>query len=717
MRGAMADYLDDETDEAPDSAKDRDFVEKVLRKFDSAYVPVQEERALNLQDRRFAVIAGAQWEGPWADMAENSVMVEINKTAQGVEKIEADYRANRMIVDFRGVGLGADEETADTLDGMFRADYYVSKGQLATDNAFQEAVQGGMGAWRLKNVYYDEHDPDDERQRVAFDMIGDADQSVFWDPNARLPDKSDAMWCVVITAMSKDAYHEEYGEESCTEFPKGLVKPFYDWFPPEVVRVAEYYEVELKAQKLHVMRHRATSEERREWAGDLAEGELEQLEQEGWRLLRSRNVKRRRVKKWVLSGAEVLEKGRHIAGTEIPIIMVYGKRSYIDNLERTRGHVRLAKDPQRVYNTQISKLTETAATSPVERPIVDPEQIAGYANDWAEANINRSPFLPLRALRNPDGTVAVAGPLGMLTPPQLPPVLAALIQQTGADIAELTSSDDGAAMTQSNVSADAMDIAAQRTDAKSAIYMDNMKSAWKRCGEVWMSMTRDNLVVEGDEVEIMSNDDSPSMDTAVIAERVTDDKGHRIRNDIARGKYHVIVDVTEATATQRDKTVKRCLNGAQIVGATDPELSTALTLTAFMNMDGEGIGDLKDWARQRALSIGLVKPTPEEQQAMEQEAANQPPDAQTNALQAQAEALQASAVKDAALADKAKADTQLSLAKVGQTEADAAKTRSEIGRGEQEHKVGMFERLKQGAGSFFSPKPNGGKPGGPEARQ
>lgn len=713
----MADYLDDDEDEAPDSEAQREFVAKVLRKFDSAYVPVQEERALNLQDRRFAVIAGAQWEGPWGEMAENSVMVEINKTAQGVEKIEADYRANRMIVDFRGVGLGADEETADTLDGMFRADYYVSKGQLATDNAFQEAVQGGMGAWRLKNVYYDEHDPDDERQRVAFDMIGDADQSVFWDPNARLPDKSDAMWCIVITAMSKEAYHEEYGEESCTEFPQGLIKPYYDWFPPEVVRVAEYYEVELKSQKLHVMRHRATNEERREWAGDLDEGELAQLEQEGWRLLRSRNVKRRRVKKCVLNGGSVLEPERYIAGTEIPIIMVYGKRSYIDNLERTSGHVRKAKDPQRVYNMQVSKLVETSAQSPTERPIVDPEQIAGYTQDWAEASINRSPFLPLRALRNPDGSVAVAGPLGSITPPQVPQVSAALLQIAGADIAEITASEDGAGMVQSNVSADAMELAAQRTDDKSGLYTDNMKEAWKRCGEVWKSMTRDNLVVEGDEVEVMTAGDKPEISTVVVGERFTDEKGHRIRNDIARGKYHVIVDVAEATATQRDKTVKRCMNGAQVVGAADPELSTALILTAFLNMDGEGIGDLKDWARQRALSIGLVKPNAEEKQAMEQEAQNAQPDAQTNALQAQAQALQASAVKDGELAKKAAADTQLSLAKVGQTEADAAKTRSEIGRGEDEHKLGMFDRLKQGASAFFSPKPNSGKPGGPEARR
>jgi hypothetical protein len=46
-------------------------------------------------------IAGAQWEGDWAEQFENSIMVEVNKTAAGVEKIIGDYRANRITVDFR----------------------------------------------------------------------------------------------------------------------------------------------------------------------------------------------------------------------------------------------------------------------------------------------------------------------------------------------------------------------------------------------------------------------------------------------------------------------------------------------------------------------------------------------------------------------------------------------------------------------------------------
>lgn len=708
----MADQSDTSDDtQAEDGATVVDDVhEEAMERFDSVIVAVQEERALALEDRRFVSIAGAQWEGVWGEQFENSIMVEVNKTAQGVEKIEGDYRSNRMIVNFRGVDKGASEETAETMNGMFRADFYVSKGQQAADNAFTEAVQGGMGAWRLMNVPEDPYDPDNERQRIAFGMIGDADQSVFWDPNSRLQDKSDAEWCIVVTAMATAAFKRKYGADKCTDWPQGLMKYWRDWFTPDVIRVAEYYVVEFKAEERYTLRNRATGEERNEWRSDLDADTLADLDVEGWQNLRTRRIKRKRIKKYVLSGAEILKAGVYIAGQEIPIVPVYGKRWWIDNMERSRGHVRLAKDAQRIYNSNASKLVEISATAPTERPIFDPEQVQGYEEEWGRANVDRLPYVRARALRADDGTIAVAGPLGMITPPVLPPVTAALMQIAAADITEITASDDGAGQTQSNVSAEAMDIAAQRTDAKSQLYMSNMKDAWQRCGEIWQSMARDVYFEEGREVETM--DDSGEQGTAVLAEPHTDDRGrYTIRNDITKGKYRVFADVTEATATRRDKTVKTLLNGAQVVAAFDPELAGMMTTTAILQLDGEGINDLQDALRKRALASGLVKPTPEEQQEIDQAAQEpQEPAPTDQLLVATARKEESAAAKNMAGIANVEADTALKV-------AQAAKTQSEIGQGEQNHKMGMMDRLKEGAKSFFSPKPNSGKPGGPEARQ
>jgi hypothetical protein len=696
---------DDEDAEAPatPSQAHQEVHTEALIRFGDITSAVQEERALALSDRRFATIAGAQWEGEWGDQWANSIMVEVNKTSLGVDKIIENYRANRITVNYRGIDKGADEQTAETMNGMYRADLYASKGQQALDNAFEEAVQGGIGAWRLVNRYSDEYDPEDDTQRIAFEAIVDADQSVFWDMNAKLYDKSDARFCFVVTAMSRQAFDEEYGADRVSDWPDEILKVYYDWYTPDVVRVVEYYVVEDKGGTLRIFRNRATGEERREWASDLTPELLTEMEYEGWRLVRERKAKRRQVVKYTMSGSEVLKKPQVIAGQCIPVVPVYGKRWFIDNMERSRGHVRLAKDPQRIYNAQISKLSETASIAPTERPIFTPEQIAGHETSWAEANINRAPYSLINPLIGVDGNPMPAGPVSMVTPPQLPPVLSALIQITANDITELTSSDDGASEVRSNVSAEAMDIAATRTDAKFSIYMDNMRQSVQRGGEIWQSMARDVYFEEGREVETMGDDGEQG--TAILSEPFTDDRGRfSIRNDIAKGKYRVISDVTEATATRRDKTVKTLVTSAQVVQPFDPELAGAMMNTALLNMDGEGVQDLQEWVRARGVTAGYVKPTKEEAEQMAQAQENQQPSPQDKALNAVAD-------KEGALAGKAVADTELSRAKTVETLANAEKLRSETGREEaltgldqQERRVGIVDRVR----TMFSPKPKAG---------
>lgn len=674
-------YDADDSDETSEVSPEDDLHERALREFDVIATAQQEERALALQDRRFVSIAGAQWEGAWGEQFANSIMVEVNKAAMGVEKIIADYRANRVIVNFRAVGKGADEDTADLLDGLFRADWYNSKGQQAADNAFEEAVQGGWGAWRLTHRYEDEYDPDDDAQRICIEIIPDADQSVFWDMDSRLYDKSDAKFCFVISAMSPDAFKATYGEERYTTWPDTLLRPFYDWYQPEVVRVAEYYAMEESEEWRLALSHRATGEEQKLWNKDLEPGELDEMLLEGWRLLRRRKVKRRRVAKTVMSGREVLRKKVYLAGGQIPVVPVFGKRWFIDNMERVRGHVRLAKDPQRIYNAQISKLVETSALAPIERPIFTPEQIAGHEQSWAEANINRAPYSLINPMIGADGSPLPAGPVASVNPPQLSPVLASLIDITRNDIAELTAADDGAEEIRSNVSAEAMDIAATRTDAKAFTYMDNFRQSMQRCGEIYLGMAREIYVEEGREVEVMSEDGTQG--TATLYEPETDDQGRfSIKNDLEKGKYKVISDVTEATTTRRDKTVKTLVNVAQIAGVTDPELAMAAMSTALLNMDGEGITDLQDWLRQKLVRQGVVKPSEEEVRAMQEEAANQAPDPQSEALIALAEKERSTAAlnlqkvqESAASAELKGAQTIKTLADAGQAGANADATR------------------------------------------
>lgn len=639
--------------------------ERALRQFAEITSALRDERMLSLEDRRFVFIQGAAWEGDWGTQFENALRVAVNKVGRGHDKIVNDYRANRFAVNFRPKD-GADDDTAELLNGLMYADMRRSKGQLALDNAFSEGVAGGFGAWRLCNEYEDDADADNDHQRIAIEQIVDADQRVYFDLDAKRYDKSDARYAYVMHSMTPDAFKREYGDRVLT-WPENKQRlNWFDWFRPSVVYVAEYYEVETVKRELRIYTRAATSEEFRFFAEDMTDEMVQDFAKRGFEM-RVRRIPRKRVHKWILSGAEVLEDCGYIAGSRIPIVPFYGKRVFIDNIERFKGHVRDAKDPARLYNAQISKLAEIASLTPREVPIFAPEQMDGLQQHWADMNLERHPYALAHPLVDPaTGAIIQTGPIGKIEPPQVPAVIGALIQQTGADIAELTNGDDGSMEIKSNVSGDAMDIAASRVDAKSFLYMDNFRLSMECFGEIYEGMAREVYCEEGREVETM--DEDGNVDNATLHELYTNPQTGVTgkRYDLSVGKFNVVADVTEATATRRDKTVRTMMTLAQAAAAVqDLEFGQAALLTAAKNMDGEGMDGLKEFVHKKAVALGLDEMTPEEQAQAQQ--SQQQPDPTAVATLAQAKAFNAQA-------DKLVADTQQSRAKTVLTLAQARKT-------------------------------------------
>lgn len=648
-----------------------DVLDRALLQFNDITSASLGDRALSLEDRRFVFIEGAQWDGDWGIQFENSIRVQINKTQRGHDKIINDYRANRFTVNFRPVGDDGDDDTAELLNGLIYADLYRSKGQQALDNAFSEGAAGGFGAFRLCNEYEDEADPDNDHQRIGIYQIVDADQRVFFDLDAKLYDKSDARYAYVMNSMTPAAFKREYGAGRIASWPENRLQPgWFDWFKPDVVFVAEYYEVEYVTRELRIYSRDLTGEEVRYWAEDMAEGQDDDLTKRGF-TKRVRKIKRKRVHKWILSGAEVLEDCGFIAGPRIPIVPFYGKRVFIDNIERFKGHVRDAKDPARVYNSQISGLVEEASLAPREVPIFAPEQVEGLQDHWKNMNIERHPYALAYPLTDPQsGSIIATGPISTIKPPDVPPVRAALLQLTANDIAEITYGDDSSMEIKSNVSGEAMDIAASRVDAKSYIYMDNWKNTIQCFGEVYYGMACEVYPEDGRKVETM--DEEGATKTKTLGETYTNPTTQVTakRHDLSVGKFNVVADVTEATATRRDKTVRTMMTFSQAaVAAQDLGLAKAALLVVAKNMDGEGIDDFKQYTHKEAVGIGLEEPTPEEAAAMSQQ--EQQPDPQALALLGQAKALNAQAGKLEADTAKTAADTEQSRAKTVNILADS----------------------------------------------
>jgi hypothetical protein len=94
----------------------------------------------------------------------------------------------------------------------------------------------------------------------------------------------------------------------------------------------------------------------------------------------------------------------------------------------------------------------------------------------------------------------------------------------------------------------------------------------------------------------------------------------------------------------------------------DPETQQALTLATIANLEGEGLSDLRDWARAKSIRLGIIKPTDEEAQEMAAEAQNQKPDPQSVYLMEEAKKAQAQTGLAVANTEKARAQTAETLA-------------------------------------------------------
>ena len=655
---------------------------EALRQFNDIQTALRDERLQCLQDRRFYSLCGSQWEGPLYDQYENKPKFEVNKIMLAVIRIVNEYRNNRITVDYVSKDGSENDKLAEVCDGLYRADEQASVADEAYDNAFEEAVGGGIGAWRLRSVYEDEEDPEDERQRIRIEPIFDADSSVFFDLNAKRQDKSDAKYCFVVTSMTRDSYKETYNDDP-TDWPKIIHQYEFDWATPDVVFVAEYYKLEEKTETIRIFEAIDGTEERYT-TKDFADDETleETLMAIGTREVRQKRIKRMKVRKYIMSGGRVLEDAGYIAGKCIPIVVVYGKRWFVDNIERCMGAVRLAKDAQRLKNMQLSKLGEISALSSIEKPIMTPEQVAGHQLMWAEDNLRDYPYLLINPITGPDGNTQAAGPLAYTKSAGIPPAMAALLQITEQDMQDILGNPQGADKIVSGVSGKAVEMIQTRVDMQTFIYMSNFAKGMKRSGEIWLSMARE--IYTEDKRKMKTITPTGESGTVELMQPMIDPKtgAMMMGNDLGAATFDVIADVGPSSSSKRAATVRALTGMLQIT--SDPETAQVLTSMAMMNMEGEGVGDANAYFRKKLLRMGVVKPTDAEAEELMAEMQGKPQDPNAMYLQAAAEEATAKAAKaradtveTVASAELKRAQTLQTLGKVDQTSQEMAMTNAQ----------------------------------------
>jgi hypothetical protein len=271
--------------------------------------------------------------------------------------------------------------------------------------------------------------------------------------------------------------------------------------------------------------------------------------------------------------------------------------------------------------------------------------------------------------------------------------MAALLQITEQDMQDLLGNQQAAEKLEANISGKAVELIQNKLDMQAFIYMSNFAKGVQHCGEIWLSMAKEVYVEEGRKMKGIGEQGEMSQ-VELVKPMIGEEGEVEVENDLSEAEFDVAVQVGPSSSSKRAATVRALTGMLQI--SDDPETKQVLSAMAMMNMEGEGITEVREYFRKKLLRLGVVEPTEEEKQTLIAETQNAKPDPQTMYLQAAAQEAEANA-------QRARADTVLTVAKAEETQAKTMKTVSEIGVMDQKQALEVIDR-------FGTPTP----PPGPE---
>jgi hypothetical protein len=366
-----------------DSPKVSDVVKDALDCFQTWSAVEAKQRERELDDLKFQV-PELQW--PDAVQQQRAAqridgvtlparpMLSIPKLDQPIQLVLNQEKAAHLGVQVHPLTEDADDDTAEILQGLYRAIEVDSRAGLARSWAFERAVKAGRGFYRILTEYDDTSDhPSD--QKIVIRRIYEQG-SVYLDPAASEPDGSDAERALIVEDMPVRKYKRLFPKSKLASYSDeefvalGNERP--GWVTGEgdgrAVRVAEWFYVTYETETV-------------KWEGGSRERE-------------------KRVVHWCkLNAAEELET-TVCDGRYIPIVRVARELIPFDGEKRMVGMIGPNKDAQRLFNYAATGSVEMAALETKASHALDPKQIEGYETWWQQKNTRNFPYLPFSRMVN-----------------------------------------------------------------------------------------------------------------------------------------------------------------------------------------------------------------------------------------------------------------------------------------------------------------------------
>lgn len=532
-------------------------------------------RAEALDDVRFA--AGDQWP---VDVQNSRVLearpcLTINKLDAYVRQICNQQRQQRPRIKVHGMNNESDAKVAEIITGMTRHIENQSDADQAYDHAFEYCVKMGWGYWRVTTDYI----KDDSFDQEIYIKRIENPFSVYFDPNSVQPDGSDAEKCLVTTVVSKAVFRKMYPDADDVQgfSSRGTGDTESEWVTKEDIRIAEYFYTEREKAMIIQLSDGTTG-----YSDEMPSKEV--LAAAGITVIDKRDTWRKKIKWCKLTAMQILEEGEW-AGKYIPIVPVYGQEVRVDDKHKKFGLVRMAKDPQRMYNYWATALTETVALAPKAKWLLAEGQDEGHENEWAMANIKAMPVLRYKQT-DTEGRTA---PTPTRLQPEPPPagVMSAL-QGMNQDLMAVVGIFDPGQLPQGQQSGKALQGQQQQADMTNFHYYDNLTRSIRHTGRIILDLIP-KIYDRQRVMRIIGDDGKPDMVT--INEQGQDKQGvSKVLNDVTVGEYDVVMETGPGYNSKRQEAVDSMMG---LLGA-DPTLMQTAGDLIFRNMDFPGAEVIAD---------------------------------------------------------------------------------------------------------------------------
>lgn len=568
--------------------RDADLLAEMRRQFDKADEVCRDSYDKANEDRRFVNVPGAQWDQSLKARRGDRACYEFPKLSSHTRQVINELKQSMPQGKVRGA-TDADRGLAELMQGICRGIERNSDAEDAYKIAYECAVEGGIGHWRLVTDY---RNPDDFELDISVQAIRNP-TAVKWDAASVDLDREDAGHCFVEDTISKASFERQYPDADLVgwESDSGCEA----WRDRDQVKVCEYFWKEAAKRVLLQL-----ADGRTVYADELGEDWQALLAQAGVQVLRQREVEDWKVYSRLTNGHEWLTDRYEWPTRHIPVVTIWGSIRNIDGVDEWQGLVRPHKDQQRLHNVHRTAAIEAVAKAPKAPFLVKLSWIKGLERFWKNANAEDYPYLPVN-----DEAAQMPQRAGQA---DIPAALIQLAQLDTEDIKAGTGIYDASLGARSNeTSGRAIAARAMQGATSTFHFVDNLGRGIRRTYKILCDMIP--RVYDTARVVAVVGEDGGE-DWRQLYQEVIDPATGQVvvLNDIRKGKYSTAVTIGPGYATQRMETAEMMSQLLGQIGPAFPPIAPVLANYLVKSLDGPGVDELSEQMRKILVAQGALPP-------------------------------------------------------------------------------------------------------------